>query len=103
MQNRILSTYRKIPRIHDRRHGKAWDGIERYFFYKDNFGENAHCSYCAAVVGQTSLFLCSNFNYVCILYQKHIKLKTKKKNHDGDGNDDLAVTKQLERLLWAEQ
>ena len=37
--NRILSTYRKIPLIHDRLHGNAWNGIERYFFYKDNFGE----------------------------------------------------------------
>ena len=29
-----------------------------------NFGENAHNSNCTAVVGQTSLFLCSNFNYM---------------------------------------
>ena len=29
-----------------------------------NFGENAHNNNCTAVVGQTSLFLCSNFNYM---------------------------------------
>ena len=38
-----------------------------------NFGENAHNSNCTAVVGQTSLFLSSNFNYVCNLYLKYDK------------------------------
>ena len=42
-----------------------------------NFGENAHNSNCTAVVGQTSLFLCSNFNYVCNLYLKYDKKNLK--------------------------
>ena len=42
-----------------------------------NFGENAHNNNCTAVVGQTSLFLCSNFNYVCKLYLKYDKKKLK--------------------------